>query len=144
MLEALCTTLPFLVLISPPITVAMGSAGQPPFTIGIIGGGLAGLTLSIALTHHGIPHKIYEAAKAFSEIGAGICMGPNSVLALSLIDPRLRECFMRCATYNEHQKELYFTVRYGMPSEQAGEGAGAFKYVWSTHLPVWLRADVLS
>lgn len=94
---------------------------QPRVTIGIIGGGLAGLTLSIALTHHGIPHKIYEAAKAFSEIGAGIAMGPNSVLALSLIDPRLRECFMRCATYNERHKELYFAIRYGMLRDEAVE-----------------------
>ena len=101
---------------------------HPPFTIGIIGGGLAGLTLSIALTHHGVSHKIYEAAKAFSEIGAGIAMGPNSVLALSLIDPRLRECFMRCATYNEREKDrrLYFGIRYGIAG---GEEDGDFRYV---------------
>ena len=99
------------------------SSPQPPFTIGIIGGGLAGLTLSIALTHHGIPHKIYEAAKAFSEIGAGIAMGPNSVLALSLIDPRLKECFMRCATYNERVEDegLYFGIRYGMAGGEDGD-----------------------
>ena len=105
------------------------SPEQPGFTIGIIGGGLAGLTLSIALTHHHVPHKIYEAAKAFSEIGAGIAMGPNSVLALSLIDPRLRECFMRCATYNEREEDrrLYFGIRNGMSDAEGGEGDEGFR-----------------
>ena len=97
-----------------------------PFTIAIIGGGLAGLTLSIGLTRFGILHKIYESAKCFSEIGAGIAMGPNAVWALALIDPRLRRCFGRCATYNERggQQELFLDVRYGMESDKSG----AIKY----------------
>ena len=97
----------------------MISDSQPPSTIAIVGGGLAGLTLSIALTQRGVPHKIYEAAKCFSEIGAGIAMGPNSVLALALIEPRLRECYARHATYNERedQRDLYFNVRWGMADE---------------------------
>ena len=94
----------------------------PPFTIAIIGGGLAGLTLSIGMTRYGVSHKIYEAAQCFSEIGAGIAMGPNAVWALKLIDPRLRECYDRCATYNERedQRELFMNIRYGMESDQAG------------------------
>ena len=71
--------------------------------IAIIGGGLAGLTLSIGLTRHGIKHKIYEAAAEFSEIGAGIAMGPNAIGALTLIDQRIRDCYDRCATYNESE-----------------------------------------
>ncbi len=96
---------------------------QPtPFTIAIIGGGLAGLTLSIGLTRAGIPHKIYESAKCFSEIGAGICMGPNAVTALTLVDPRLRECYNRCATYNESedQRDTWFNFRYGMEDREDG------------------------
>ncbi|PVH83254.1 FAD/NAD(P)-binding domain-containing protein [Cadophora sp. DSE1049] len=73
---------------------------EEPF-IAIIGGGLAGLTLSIGLTRQGIPHKIYEAAVAFSEIGAGISLGPNSITALELIDPRIRDALKKCITYNE-------------------------------------------
>jgi 2-polyprenyl-6-methoxyphenol hydroxylase-like FAD-dependent oxidoreductase len=93
-----------------------------PFTIAIIGGSLAGLTLSIGLTRFRISHKIYEAAKCFSEIGAGIAMGPNAVYALALIDPRLRECYDRCATFNERedQRELFFDIRYGMESDKSG------------------------
>ena len=94
----------------------------PPLTIAIIGGGLAGLTLSIGLTRAGIPHKIYESAKCFSEIGAGISMGPNAVTALTLVDPRLRECYNRCATYNESedQRDIFFNFRYGMEDREDG------------------------
>jgi len=99
----------------------------PPFTLAIIGGGLAGLSLSIGLTRYGIPHKIYESAKCFSQIGAGIAMGPNAVWALKLIDPRLRECYDRCATYNERedQQDVFLNCRYGMESDKTG----AVKYV---------------
>jgi salicylate hydroxylase len=93
-----------------------------PFSVAIIGGGLAGLTLSIGLTRFGISHKIYESAKCFSEIGAGIAMGPNAVWALALIDPQLRQCYDRCATYNdrEDQRELCFDYIYGMESDKSG------------------------
>lgn len=93
-----------------------------PFNLAIIGGGLAGLTLSIGLTRLGIAHKIYESAKCFSEIGAGIAMGPNAVWALALIDPRLKQCHDRCATYNERKdrQELFFDIRYGMESDKTG------------------------
>ena len=93
-----------------------------PFTIAIVGGGLAGLTLSIGLTRYGISHKIYESAECFAEIGAGIAMGPNAVWALALIDHRLRERYDRCATYNERedQRELFFDFRQGMASDKTG------------------------
>ena len=58
------------------------------------------MTLSIGLARNNVPHEIYESAKAFSEIGAGIALGPNSVRALEHIDPRINDCFMKCVTYN--------------------------------------------
>ncbi|KAH8651215.1 hypothetical protein BX600DRAFT_473246 [Xylariales sp. PMI_506] len=75
------------------------TAEAPPLVI--IGAGLAGLTLSLGLTRRGIPHKIYESAKEFSEIGAGIALGVNGVTALGLIDPRITETLRKCITYNE-------------------------------------------
>ena len=87
--------------------------------VAIIGGGLAGLTLSIGLTRYGIKHKIFEAASAFAEIGAGIAMGPNAISALTLIDNRIRQCYDRCATYNESedQRDFWLTYRYGMKDD---------------------------
>jgi salicylate hydroxylase len=76
-------------------------AHQEKPTIAIVGGGLAGLTLSIGLTRQGIPHKIYESASKFAEIGAGIALGPNSITALELLDPRIKDALRKCVTYNE-------------------------------------------
>lgn len=86
------------------------------FNVAIIGGGLAGLTLSIGLTSNGIKHKIYESAREFSEIGAGITMGPNAMTTLGLLDPRLKESFEKCATRNEapELKDAFMVAKYGM------------------------------
>jgi len=101
-------------------------SSNAPFSVAIIGGGLAGLTLSIGLTHHNIPHSIYESAPAFSEIGAGIAMGPNAISALGLINPRLRVAFDKCATYNETNewKDAFMCQRWGMDDDwEGGNGA---------------------
>ena len=97
----------------------MGHPKKP--SIAIVGGGLAGLTLSIGLTRHGIPHKIYESASKFAEIGAGVALGPNSITALELIDPKIGEGLKRCITYNEgideegegDRKEEFMDIRVG-------------------------------
>ena len=65
--------------------------------LAVIGGGLAGLTLSIALTNFGVKHTVYEGANCFSDLGAGISTGKNAIAALTLIDPRIIECYDRCA-----------------------------------------------
>lgn len=112
----------FIIIPSNHICTMITKPQAAPFTVTIIGGGLAGLALSIGLTRFGISHKIYESAKCFSEIGAGIAMGPNAVWALTSIDPRLRQCYSRCATYNEHegQRAVFFDIRYGMESDKTG------------------------
>jgi salicylate hydroxylase len=99
---------------------------QEDLPIAIVGGGLAGLTLSVGLSRFGIKHKIYESAKAFSEIGAGIACGPNAIEALGLIDPRIREAYNRCATYNESEerKRTWLTFRYGMEGKHQEGLAG--------------------
>ncbi len=45
----------------------------------IIGGGIGGLFLANALIARGIEVALYEQASAFSEIGAGVYLTPNSV-----------------------------------------------------------------
>ena len=85
--------------------------------IAIIGGGLAGLTLSIGLSKFGIKHKIYESAKGFSVVGAGISTGKNAIAALSLIDPRIIECYDRCAVStgpSERSDLPHMSFRWGM------------------------------
>lgn len=56
--------------------------------IGIVGGGLAGCTLAIALVKH--PHldvQVYESASQFTERGAGIGLSPLALEALDDIIP---------------------------------------------------------
>jgi hypothetical protein len=84
--------------------------------LAIIGGGLAGLTLSIGLSKFGIKHTIYESASRFSDIGAGISTGKNAIAALALIDPRIIECYDRCAvpTPSEQTGLPHMSFRWGM------------------------------
>ena len=51
----------------------------------IAGGGIAGLTLSLALAAHGLPSHILESRAKFSELGAGIQLGPNATRILSAL-----------------------------------------------------------
>ncbi|KAI1370545.1 FAD/NAD(P)-binding domain-containing protein [Hypoxylon crocopeplum] len=56
--------------------------------IGIVGGGLAGITVAIALVKH--PHvdvQVYESAPNFTEQGAGIGLSPLALQALDDIIP---------------------------------------------------------
>jgi salicylate hydroxylase len=54
-----------------------GTAGMaPPVTI--IGAGMAGLTLGLALARHGIEPIVLEQAPELGEIGAGLTISPNA------------------------------------------------------------------
>ena len=52
----------------------------------ISGGGIAGLTLAIALASHGIASRIFEARRERPREGAGIQLGPNATRILSALD----------------------------------------------------------
>ncbi|KAG5958663.1 hypothetical protein E4U57_001211 [Claviceps arundinis] len=66
----------------------------------IIGGGVAGLTLAIALLRRGLKVDIFEQAGQFQEIGAGISFTPNAVQAMKICDPAIHEAFERVCTRN--------------------------------------------
>src|ERR687884_1431627 len=50
--------------------------------IGIIGGGIGGLTAAVALRQAGFAVDLYEQAPELTEVGGGINMGPNAVRVL--------------------------------------------------------------
>ena len=91
------------------------SEPKKPYNIAIVGGGIAGLTLTIGLLRKSIPVTVYEAAARFGEIGAGVAFDPNAVRAMTLIDPKIKEGFDRRATSNqlESKKALWFNFRVG-------------------------------
>ncbi|KAI0077463.1 FAD/NAD-P-binding domain-containing protein [Panus rudis PR-1116 ss-1] len=57
----------------------MSPSATKDFQVAIVGGGIVGLTLAIALQREGIPVQIYEAAEAFSEVGAAIGLTPYAL-----------------------------------------------------------------
>ena len=86
------------------------------FSLAIVGGGIGGLCLAVALAHHNVPIHVYEAAAAFGEIGAGVGLGPNAIRAMALLDSTILEGYQRCQTTNVSPAEQgrFFNFRYGM------------------------------
>ena len=121
------------------------SSSCSPFSnpLAIIGSGLSGLTLSIALSTHSIPHHIYESASAFSEIGAGIALGPNASRALDMIDQRITAGVEKFITFNEgievveERRRAFAFCRGGMR-----DGLVVFffslAYFWVSQLRRWM------
>jgi len=92
-----------------------------PFNIAIIGGGIAGLTLTLALLKNGVPVTLYEAASKFDEIGAGVSFGPNAARAMKLISPHIYKGFENRCTHNQSpdKRGYWFSMQYG---EDLGQG----------------------
>ena len=89
--------------------------------VAVVGGGIGGLCVAIGLLkHQHLNVTIYEAAHQFSEIGAGVALGPNSQRAMKLIDENIYNGFVAQATNNawESHKATFFQYRAG------GEGQG--------------------
>ncbi|KAF7187521.1 6-methylsalicylic acid decarboxylase atA [Pseudocercospora fuligena] len=102
----------------------MGSTGTTsPLHIAIVGGGLCGIALGIALKRRHVPFTLYESRSSFTEIGAGINFSPAGVRALRLIDPSLGEKVFQLATRNEPPNEdVWMYWRYGAPGPNNKDG----------------------
>jgi salicylate hydroxylase len=103
-------------------------SSEPAINLAIIGGGLAGLALTIGLLPYrrNINVTIYEAAPAFAEIGVGVAFGPNVVRAMELISPAIVAGFKKHATGNSPAypalKDVWAGFRYGMDSRDGSSG----------------------
>jgi salicylate hydroxylase len=89
---------------------------ENPLSIAIIGGGIAGLTLTIALLTHApqLSVTLYESAAAFGEIGAGVGFEPVMVRTMERIDPRIAAAFEKCSRGNtKTDPPRWFQVRVG-------------------------------
>jgi salicylate hydroxylase len=93
-------------------------------SVAIVGGGIAGLTLTIALLKNAphLPITLYEAASAFGEIGAGVGFEPVMVRTMGRIDPRIATAFEKCSQGNgATEPPKWFTVRVGDQRKIIGE-----------------------
>jgi salicylate hydroxylase len=96
-----------------PSSVMAASSTPKPYSLAIIGGGIAGLTLAAGLLKHNIPITLYESASQFGEIGAGVGFESCMVRIMELIDPRIKQGFIRCANNVDRDPPVWFTVRCG-------------------------------
>lgn len=55
--------------------------------VAVIGGGIIGMILAAGLTRQGIKFTLYEQARNFRELGAGIGFTRNTVKCMELINP---------------------------------------------------------
>ena len=86
--------------------------------VAIVGGGLCGISLAIALKKRSIPFTIYETRGSFTELGAGINLGPNTFHAFQLIDPSLGEALQNLYCRNPQGKEdVWMQARLGAPTQ---------------------------
>ncbi|KAI0010254.1 FAD/NAD(P)-binding domain-containing protein [Xylariaceae sp. FL0662B] len=68
----------------PAITVE-----EAPLEIAIVGGGIIGLSLAVGLLRQNVKVKVYEQAKGFREIGAGMAFTANAIRCMGIIDPNI-------------------------------------------------------
>lgn len=76
------------------------ASSSVPLHYAIIGGGISGLTLAIALHHRGVRVTLYEQALQFGEIGAGVSFTPNALQAMRICHEGIHEAFERVCTRN--------------------------------------------
>lgn len=112
------------------------SSFTPPISVAIIGAGIAGMTMAIALSKYNPNLKvtIFESRAAFSEIGAGVgkyCFksfhslfnltdhvtgfGPNAVQAMNLISPDITAAFdnVKSASAFLEKDHVWYDIRHG-------------------------------
>jgi 2-polyprenyl-6-methoxyphenol hydroxylase-like FAD-dependent oxidoreductase len=89
--------------------------------IAIVGGGIGGLTLALALHQRGIPCRVYESAPVVKELGVGITLLPHAMRELTALG--LGEVLARQGIENLDSR---FFNRFGqlIHVEPRGRGAG--------------------
>src|SRR3569833_429580 len=106
--------------------------------VAIVGGGITGLTLGIALQQRNIPITIYERSSGFREIGAGIGFSPNAEEAMKRLAPAIHTSYKQVITpngedyfqwvsgeTNELMYKLYMGVDGGRGGRRGGRAGGA-------------------
>ena len=69
--------------------------------IAIIGGGIVGCVTALGLLKRGISVKLYEQARTFREIGAGLAFTTNAQTCMELTDPNALAAMKAVSTKNE-------------------------------------------
>ncbi|KAI2621285.1 hypothetical protein GGR54DRAFT_630339 [Hypoxylon sp. NC1633] len=78
----------------------LSSRQSPELQVAIVGGGIIGLITALGLLKRNISVKIYEQARSFREIGAGVAFTANAMKCMSLLDPVIVDAVNAVATPN--------------------------------------------
>ena len=97
--------------------------------IAIVGGGIGGLTLALALHQRGIPCRVYEGAPEVKELGVGITLLPHGMRELTALG--LGEALARQGIEN---RESCFFNRFGqlIYAEPRGRAAATRSPRWGS------------
>ncbi|KAL6918701.1 hypothetical protein FSST1_002727 [Fusarium sambucinum] len=79
----------------------MAVTSEKEFHVAIVGAGIGGLALAMALHKKGISFTLYEDAKEFSAVGAGIGFAPNGMRTMDLIEPGFRPLYEKICVGNK-------------------------------------------
>jgi len=94
-----------------------------PLSVAIIGAGMGGLATAAALRKVGIDVTVYEQAKQFVRLGAGIQVGCNAMKVLRGLglEPRMRKQSFYPRSWNNRDwktGEIKFDMIFGESAEQ--------------------------
>ncbi|KAF5622333.1 mannitol 1-phosphate dehydrogenase [Fusarium sp. NRRL 52700] len=101
-----------------------------PLRVAIVGGGISGICLAIGLLEQPqLELTIFEASPAFTEIGAGLALGPNAQRALKLLSPAAEAAFWHFATGNSSPKfsKTWFSFRWQAQGHKDGLELGSIE-----------------
>ena len=80
-------------------SIRLAEPQQPPLRVAVAGGGVAGLTASLAMLKAGFDVTLYERTQSFARFGGPIQFASNALSTLKAIDERLFERVMEKFTF---------------------------------------------
>ncbi|KAH9897108.1 hypothetical protein F4778DRAFT_244627 [Xylariomycetidae sp. FL2044] len=121
------------------------NTGTSRIRVGIIGGGITGVILALALEKRAIDYTIFERAAQFTEIGAGIGFSPNAERALKVVDPEVYKVYKEVASTNDQEdvftwidglktNQVFARLPIGIDAFQGGRRSD-FLEAWSDLIP---------
>jgi len=94
----------------------------------IVGGGIGGLSLAVALKNKGIQSVVYEKASVMKEIGSGIVLSPNGIKALDAVDKEIGKKVRQQGEIYDPNLNYPFLLSNGKVLSQSDFGTLANKY----------------
>ncbi|KAI4718772.1 monooxygenase [Aureobasidium sp. EXF-10727] len=118
-------------VLSPVSNLAESSRTTMPTCVVCFSAGIGGLALAISLHKKGVSFTLYEGAKEYSVVGAGIGFAPNGMRTMDLIEPAFRPLYEKICVGNkgEDNQDIFFEgmlLEEGLGQDQPWFGKSAW------------------